>query len=40
MAVKNWLVHKDQECAVRKAIIDNDYMTSPYEIKADKCIGC
>ena len=39
MAVKNCLVLKDQECAVRKAIIDNGYMTFPYKIKVDKCIG-
>ena len=30
---------KNQECKVRKAIIDNDYMTFPYKIKVDKCIG-
>ena len=28
-----------QECAVRKVIVDNDYMTFPYKIKVDKCIG-
>ena len=32
-----WL--KNQECAVRKVIIDNDYMTFPYKIKVDKCVG-
>ena len=26
---------KNQECAVRKVIIDNDYMTFPYKIRAD-----
>ena len=40
MAVKNCLVLKDQDCAVRKVIIDNDYMTFPNKIKVDKCIGC
>ena len=39
MAVKNCLVLKDQDCAVRKVIIDNDYMTFPYKIKVGKCIG-
>ena len=24
---------KNEECGVRKVIIDNDYMTSPYKIK-------
>ena len=39
MAVENCLVLKDQDCPVRKVIIDNDYMTFPYKIKVDKCIG-
>ena len=30
---------KKQECSVRKVIVDNDYMTFPYKIKVDKCIG-
>ena len=30
---------KNQECKVRKVVIDNDYMTLPYRIKVDKCIG-
>ena len=30
---------KNQEFAVRKVILDNDYMTFPYKIKVDKCIG-
>ena len=30
---------KNQECAVRKVIIDNDYMTFPYEIRVDRSIG-
>ena len=33
---------KNEECKVRKVIIDNDYMTYPYKInvnKVNKCIG-
>ena len=30
---------KNQEDQVRKVTIDNDYMTFPYKIKVDKCIG-
>ena len=30
---------KNQECTVRKVIIDNDYMTFPYKIAVDRCIG-
>ena len=30
---------KNQECTVRKVIIDNDYMTFPYKIGIDRCIG-
>ena len=33
------LLLKNQECTVRKVIIDNDYMTFPSKIKVDKCIG-
>ena len=33
------LLLKNQECKVRKEIIDNDYMTYPYTVKVDKCIG-
>ena len=33
------LLLKNQECKVRKVIIDNDYMTFPYKIKLGKCIG-
>ena len=33
------LLLKNQECAVRKVIIDNDYMTFPYKIGVDRCIG-
>ena len=30
---------KNQECAVRKVITDNDYMDFPYKIEVDRCIG-
>ena len=30
---------KNQECKVRKVIVDNDYMTFPYKIRLDRCIG-
>ena len=30
---------KNQECDVRKVIIDNNCMTFPYKIGVDKCIG-
>ena len=30
---------KNQECTVRKVIIDNDYMKFPYKIGVDRCIG-
>ena len=33
------LVLKNQECTVRKVIIDNDYMTFPYEVGVDRRIG-
>ena len=33
------LLLKNQECAVRTVITDNDYMTSPYKIGVDRCIG-
>ena len=33
------LLLKNQECAVRKVIIYNDYMTFPYKIGVDRCIG-
>ena len=32
-------VVKNQECKVRKVIIDNDYMTFPYKIGVHKCVG-
>ena len=33
------LLLKNQECKLRKVIIDNDYMTFPYKIGVDRCIG-
>ena len=33
------LLLRNQECKVRKVIVDNDYMTFPCKIKVDKCIG-
>ena len=30
---------KNVECNVRKVIVNNDYMTFPYKIKVDKCVG-
>ena len=33
------LLPKNQECKIRKMIVDNDYMTFPYKIKVDKCVG-
>ena len=33
------LTLKDQECTVKKVIIGNDYMTFPYKIGVDRCIG-
>ena len=33
------LLLKKRECKVRKVIVDNDYLTFPYKIKVDKCIG-
>ena len=39
MTNKNCLFLKNQECKVRKVIIDNDYMTFSYKIKVDKCVG-
>ena len=39
MTVRNCLLLQDQKRAVRKVIIDNEYMTFPYKIKVDKCVG-
>ena len=33
------LLLKNQECKIRKVIIDNDYISFPYKIKVDECIG-
>ena len=30
---------KNQECKVRKIIVDNDYITFPYKIGVNRCIG-
>ena len=35
----NCLLLKNQECAASKVVVDNDYMTYPYKIKVDKCVG-
>ena len=35
----NSFLLKNEECKLRKVIIDNDYMNFPYKIKVDKCIG-
>ena len=34
-----FLLLKNQECFVRKVIVGNDYVTFPYKIKVNKCIG-
>ena len=34
----NCLFLKNQECKVRKVIVDNDYMTFPYKIGINRCI--
>ena len=33
------LIFKNQECKVRKVIVDNDYMNFPYKISINRCIG-
>ena len=30
---------KNQECNVRKVIVDNKYMAYPYKIEIDRCVG-
>ena len=35
----NCVLLKNQECRVRKVIIGNGYMTYPYKIGVDRCIG-
>ena len=36
---RNCLLLKNQECEVRKVIVNSDYMTFPYKTKVDRCIG-
>ena len=33
------LLLKNQECKVRKVIVDNGFMTFPYKIGVNRCIG-
>ena len=35
----NCYLLKNQECKVRKVIVDNDHMTFPNKSKVDKCTG-
>ena len=35
----NCLLLKNQECEVRKVIVNNDYMTSPYKIGVNRYVG-
>ena len=37
--IKDCLFLKNQECKVRKLIVDNDYMTFLYKIGINRCIG-
>ena len=30
---------KNQECKLRKVIINNDYMTFPYKVGVNRCVG-
>ena len=39
LGYKNCVILKDQKCEVKKVIIDNDYMTFPYKIRVDRCVG-
>ena len=34
----NCLLLKNQECKIKKVIVDNDYVTLPYKIKVDECV--
>ena len=36
---KDCFLLNDQKCDVKKVIVDNDYMTFPYKIRVDRCIG-
>ena len=38
-SAKNCFLLKDQECSVKKIMINDDYMTFPYNIKVDRCTG-
>ena len=38
-AMPNCIPLKNQECKVRKVVADNDYMTFPYKIGIDRCVG-
>ena len=38
LALGYCLILKNQECKVRKIIIDNDYITFPYKISINRCI--
>ena len=33
------LLLKNQKRAIRKVVVDNDYITFPYKIKVDECVG-
>ena len=35
----NHLLLKNQECGVRKVIVNSDYMTFPYKIGVNRCVG-
>ena len=39
LALGYCLLLKNQECKVRKIVVNNDYMTFPYKIAIDRCIG-
>ena len=39
MTNKNCLLLKNEECKVRKVIIDDDYMTFPYKSVVNRCVG-
>ena len=38
-ALRNCLLLKNQECKVRKVITENDYMTFPFKIGVNRCVG-
>ena len=39
LSSKNCVILKNEECAVKKVIIDNDYITFPYKIGVTTCVG-